>query len=93
MKKMEKEYFTTEMFDVVNESTSKNIARKKAECKLDRAKKLLRNEYNNGELEYLKTKWVSKIIYFLWGALSIALATGVLIAVFYVFIWSMNKVS
>lgn len=90
---MEKEYFTTEMFDVVNESTSKNIARKKAECKLDRAKKLLRNEYNNGELEYLKTKWVSKIIYFLWGALSIALATGVLIAVFYVFIWSMNKVS
>ena len=93
MKKMEKEYFTTEMFDVVNESTSKNIARKKAECKLNLAKKLLKSEYDNEELEYLKTKWVSKIAYFFWGTLSIALATGVIIAIFYAIIWVIMKLS
>ena len=90
---MEKDRLNTELFAAINDSADKMEARRKAECKLDRAKKLLKSEYDNEELEYLKTTWVSKIAYFLWGTLSIALATGVIIAIFYAIIWVIMKLS
>lgn len=86
-KKMKKEYFTTEMFDAVNESASKNIARKRAEHKLDCAKDLLRDKYNNGEHEFRKANLVSNIKDLLWAILTIALAAEVVIAIFYTIIW------
>ena len=81
---MEKEYYTTEMFDAVNESASRSIARKKAEHKLDCAKNLLRN---NGEHEFQKANLVSEIKDLLWAILTIALAAEVVIAIFYTIIW------
>lgn len=83
-KKIEKEYFTTEMFDAVNESASRNIARKKAEHKIDCVKILIRD---NGEHECQKANLVSNIKDLLWAILTVALAAEVVIAIFYTIIW------
>lgn len=84
---MEKEYFKTDMFNNVNESSTKNLARKSAEKKMDDARLRMYEEYEEFE-KYKASKLKGAIFQKLWdvffGAVSIALATSIMLFIFYV---------